>query len=163
MSDWKALATARTVEDFCAEYPHELLIGDAHAEPAEPTRSARTLRLDPAELKRLLAATSMLSLVLPLVKRLSTFPSMISVGRTANNDLVIDDPQVSKFHASFRRREGVLELEDADSANGSYVDGVALVKGTPRALAGGELIRFGAVSFRLHTAESAWRWLTRTS
>src|SRR5690349_4740712 len=30
------------------------------------------------------------------------FPGMITVGRTANNDVVIEDPQVSKFHAFFR-------------------------------------------------------------
>src|SRR3954466_1649933 len=41
-------------------------------------------------------------LVLPLRKVQSTFPSMITVGRTENNDLVIPDEQVSKFHAFFR-------------------------------------------------------------
>src|ERR1700761_7231244 len=41
-------------------------------------------------------------LVLPLRKVQSTFPSMITIGRTDNNDLVVADEQISKFHAFFR-------------------------------------------------------------
>ena len=60
-------------------------------------------------------------LVLPLRKVQSTFPSMITVGRTDNNDLVVPDEQVSKFHAFFRLVGDRVELSDAGSRNGTFV------------------------------------------
>ena len=60
-------------------------------------------------------------LVLPLRKVQSTFPSMITIGRTENNDLVVSDEQVSKFHAFFRIVGDRVELSDAGSRNGTFV------------------------------------------
>jgi pSer/pThr/pTyr-binding forkhead associated (FHA) protein len=97
---------------------------------------------------------------MPLRKRLTTFPSMISLGRTPNNDLVVDDAQISKFHASFRFRGSALEVEDAGSANGTYVGRQAITKGTPHPLRRGDVIRFGALSFELYDAAGAYAWLT---
>src|SRR5207302_10503529 len=62
-------------------------------------------------------------LVLPLRKVQSTFPSMITVGRTDNNDLVVPDEQVSKFHAFFRLVGERVEISDAGSRNGTFVGG----------------------------------------
>src|SRR5688572_28096960 len=53
---------------------------------------------------RLLPATGTLE-VFPLVKkRGAPFADMITVGRTANNDVVIDDVTVSRFHAFFKQK-----------------------------------------------------------
>ncbi|MCA1831282.1 MAG: FHA domain-containing protein [Actinomycetota bacterium] len=46
----------------------------------------------------------------------------ITVGRTDQNDLALDDPQVSRTHAIFMRRGGVMVLEDLGSHNGTYVN-----------------------------------------
>ncbi len=99
-------------------------------------------------------------LVLPLRKVQTTFPSMITVGRTDNNDLVVPDEQVSKFHAFFRTVADRVELSDAGSRNGTFV-------GTRRlpARGGGALVRigdkfaFGAVEFQLFDARGCWEWL----
>src|SRR5262249_41224895 len=40
-------------------------------------------------------------IVIPIRKVHDVFPGMITVGRTANNDIVISDVEVSKFHAIF--------------------------------------------------------------
>ena len=37
-----------------------------------------------------------------LVKVQEQFPSMIMLGRTTNNDIVVGDTSISKFHAFFR-------------------------------------------------------------
>src|SRR5579871_2487865 len=42
------------------------------------------------------------AVLLAVRKVQSAFPTMITVGRTGNNDLVISDVQMSKFHAFFR-------------------------------------------------------------
>lgn len=47
-----------------------------------------------------------------------------TVGRSAGNDLVIVDPEVSRRHAHFLRREGQFTVEDLGSTNGTFVNGV---------------------------------------
>jgi pSer/pThr/pTyr-binding forkhead associated (FHA) protein len=49
----------------------------------------------------------------------------ITVGRVGTNDVVIDDPSVSRFHAYFQHdeRKGGWTLTDADSQNGTRVNG----------------------------------------
>lgn len=43
-------------------------------------------------------------------------------GRAKQNDLVLDDPQVSRLHGIFLRRGGVHLVEDLGSHNGTYVN-----------------------------------------
>jgi len=99
-------------------------------------------------------------LVLPLRKVQSTFPSMITVGRTDNNDLVVPDEQVSKFHAFFRLVGDRVELSDAGSRNGTFVSGRRLeARGAAAAVGRGGRFAFGAVEFQLFDARGCWEWL----
>jgi ABC-type multidrug transport system ATPase subunit len=50
----------------------------------------------------------------------------LTVGRDPRNDLVLDDPNVSRFHAELTRRDGGTEVADLGSRNGTRVDGVLL-------------------------------------
>ena len=55
-----------------------------------------------------------------------TFPlnkSVLSIGRLADNDIVIDDPGVSRHHARLTWRENRWVLEDLNSSNGTFVNG----------------------------------------
>jgi transcriptional regulator with PAS, ATPase and Fis domain len=45
----------------------------------------------------------------------------ITLGKAPGNDLVIDDPTVSRRHLSIRRTEAGLELCDLDSTNGVFI------------------------------------------
>jgi pSer/pThr/pTyr-binding forkhead associated (FHA) protein len=45
-----------------------------------------------------------------------------TLGRSDQNDIVLNDPQVSRVHAIFMRRGGVFLLEDLGSHNGTYVN-----------------------------------------
>lgn len=99
-------------------------------------------------------------LVLPLRKVQSTFPSMITVGRTENNDLVIPDEQVSKFHAFFRIVGDRVELSDAGSRNGTFVGSRRLqARGASAPLNKSDRFAFGAVEFQLFDARGCWEWL----
>lgn len=72
----------------------------------------------------------------------------ITVGRTQNNDVWLDDATVSRFHAVFSKDEktGTWRVEDAESQNGTFVAGVRLAPRQPAPLADGVALRFGAVS-----------------
>ncbi|HEX8950905.1 MAG TPA: FHA domain-containing protein, partial [Polyangia bacterium] len=99
-------------------------------------------------------------LVLPLRKVQSTFPSMITIGRTDNNDLVVPDEQVSKFHAFFRIVGDRVELSDAGSRNGTFVGNRRLEsRGASAPVSPGDRCAFGAVEFQLFDARGCWEWL----
>jgi pSer/pThr/pTyr-binding forkhead associated (FHA) protein len=53
----------------------------------------------------------------------------LRIGRMKENDLVINNLAVSRFHAVLRRMGTAFEIEDLGSENGTFVDGVA-VQGT---------------------------------
>jgi pSer/pThr/pTyr-binding forkhead associated (FHA) protein len=53
----------------------------------------------------------------PLVK------TVINIGRRLENDLVIDDPRVSRSHAQLRAIEGNYVLFDLSSTGGTFVNG----------------------------------------
>ena len=65
---------------------------------------------------------------------------MLTIGRAADNDLVLDDQRVSRHHARLQGRRGMLVLTDLDSANGSRVNSVAI---TEVALGAGDRIEIG--------------------
>lgn len=99
-------------------------------------------------------------LVLPVRKVQATFPSMITVGRTDNNDLVVPDEQISKFHAYFRLVGERLELADAGSRNGTFVAGRRLAPESESApLALRDRFSLGALEFQLFDAHGCWEWL----
>ena len=68
-----------------------------------------------------------------------------TLGRSHDNDLVISEPSVSKFHALLRYNDGQFSVEDRESLHGVYVDGTRVTK-APLA-SGGELV-FGNVRLR---------------
>lgn len=55
-------------------------------------------------------------------KRVPLEGDELTVGRTAQNDLVLEDPLVSRTHCIFMKKGGVFLLEDLGSHNGSYVN-----------------------------------------
>jgi pSer/pThr/pTyr-binding forkhead associated (FHA) protein len=59
-------------------------------------------------------------------------------------DLVIDDPEISRRHVAFRRRENEIEVEDLGSLNGTFVNGSKLE--APVRLSAGDVIRLGKTS-----------------
>jgi len=64
----------------------------------------------------------------------------VTVGRGADNDVVVADPLVSRHHIRLQARRGALILTDLESLNGSRVNGVTV---TEVALGGGDRIQVG--------------------
>ncbi len=70
--------------------------------------------------------------------------SMTRVGRSPDNELVLDDPLVSQLHAVVRWVvPGKWEVRDLGSRNGTYLSGVRLSPGERHDLRPGALISFG--------------------
>jgi len=68
-----------------------------------------------------------------------------SIGSHPSNDLVIEDPTVSRFHCEIQVSSQGPMVRDLDSRNGTMVDGVHLMLGYLR---GGSLLRLGATTIR---------------
>ena len=67
------------------------------------------------------------------------------VGRAVDNDLVFDDPSLSRRHARLSRTGGQIQIEDLGSSNGTYVNGRKIGSGV---VAAGDVVRFGDLAFR---------------
>ncbi len=71
----------------------------------------------------------------PDVIDLRTKP-VVTIGRDPGNDLTLDHPQISRFHARLQLLpDGSLQVTDLNSTNGSFIDGQQL-KGTAAAPSG---------------------------
>jgi pSer/pThr/pTyr-binding forkhead associated (FHA) protein len=71
----------------------------------------------------------------------------VTLGRAAENDLVLDsDEFASVQHARIQPRRDGVWVEDLDSTNGTFVNGVKLTR--PRKLASGDVIRVGETDIR---------------
>ncbi len=99
-------------------------------------------------------------MVLPIRRSSDSAFRFISVGRTSNCDVAINDGSISKLHAIVREREdGVLTIEDAGSANGTFVDDEAAYKrgdGDPTPLRDGAAVCLGRVNFEVWSAKRVW-------
>jgi len=81
----------------------------------------------------------------------SPYPSLITVGRTKNNDIIIADVAISKFHAFFKEEKGDFYLQDAGSRNGTFLDDSIVPDkkhGKPVKVSPGAKVRFGAVELK---------------
>ncbi len=68
----------------------------------------------------------------------------IRIGRHPYNQISLDDPAVSRYHCWITLCETGFVVEDLGSTNGTYVNGVRVVK---RTLRGGERVQVGRTEF----------------
>jgi hypothetical protein len=65
---------------------------------------------------------------------------LIGIGRASDNDVIVDDPMVSRHHCQLRLQHGAYSLTDLGSRNGSFVNGQPV---TQIALGPGDRITIG--------------------
>lgn len=78
--------------------------------------------------------------------------SDVTLGRAFGNDVVLDDAQVSKSHAALRRDGGRWTVHDLGSSNGTYVNGMQIMK---QELAPGDVLELGGCRFTFRAIEPA--------
>jgi len=88
---------------------------------------------------------------------------LITFGRTANNDVVVPDISISRFHAFAKETEsGRLAIQDAGSTNGTMVNSDSVPSqghGPPIELKAGDRIRLGQVEFNYLDANGLLEFL----
>jgi hypothetical protein len=99
--------------------------------------------------------------VCPLQKKQGApFSHMITVGRTANNDVVLDDVTVSRFQAYFRCDHAGWWICDAGSKNGSMLNDARLDARKELAIRSGSRVRFGDVEATFYVAPDLYAFMT---
>jgi DNA-binding NtrC family response regulator len=128
-----ALATARgNVKAMSSTEPHAGATAPL-GEPASPAAAVRRFRLVLLEGDR--AGTAWTSSA-----------ARCSIGSHPSNDLVLDDPTVSRFHCELRVDDTGVRIRDLESRNGSVVDGVRLIEAYLRH---GNVLKLGRSSLEL--------------
>jgi ABC transport system ATP-binding/permease protein len=74
----------------------------------------------------------------------------IRIGRSQENTLVLNHPQVSAYHALLTKEQDAWRLIDLNSTNHTYVNGLAV---TNHLLTGGDEIRIGAFKIAYHASQ----------
>ena len=86
----------------------------------------------------------------------------LSVGRTRENALAIDDQSVSKIHATlFVNAENKLLVADTGSTNGTYLNGERLAYGRAFAVGETDKLKFGDAEVFLRRAPQQTDFVTR--
>jgi hypothetical protein len=76
-----------------------------------------------------------------------------SLGRALENQVVLPDPRVSRFHAEIRRNADHFVLRDLGSSNGTTVGGS---RAESTELRDGDLISLGGYQLVFETGDQAW-------
>ncbi len=71
--------------------------------------------------------------------------TMTNVGRARENQIILDDPTVSRHHAWIKADGEDFLIFDVGSANGTYVNDQRVTE--PRRLQQGDIVRFGEATF----------------
>src|SRR5919199_4139407 len=71
----------------------------------------------------------------------------LTIGRGADNDLVLNDPMVSRYHAVLKRQGARTAITDLGSSNPVVVNDQALEPGTPHQLNHRDVVFIGKTVF----------------
>lgn len=81
-------------------------------------------------------------LILEGRRHVSLRRAVISIGRALDNDVIIEDPRVSRYHAQLRQRYGRYVLYDLGSSDGTQINGYPVEECV---LHSGDVISFAGV------------------
>lgn len=108
---------------------------------AEPSGRGLTEEIRREEIQAALAAKE--NLVLAVEGReIALDKPLLTLGRSLDNDVVLDDRRVSRHHAHIKRRYGKYCLYDLGSVNGTFVNGQRIDECVLRQ---GDLISLGGI------------------
>ena len=75
---------------------------------------------------------------------------LISIGRASDNDVIVDDPMVSRHHCQLKLQHGAYSFADLGSRNGSRVNGQVV---SEIALGPGDVIEVGDTAIEFQVRE----------
>ncbi|MEW5738420.1 MAG: FHA domain-containing protein [Myxococcota bacterium] len=107
-------------------------------------------------------------LIMPVEKvpgRKNPFAMGVTIGRVESNDIIVDDGSVSRFHAwlQYDDRVQAWHLTDAESKNGTWVNGKKLAGKQRITLTDGAEIKLGDVLVRFMLPEALLAFVDKAS
>lgn len=159
LDEFSTTADTSTLEAFLRSYPWPALtvrFADPHAPPPDLSATA-----DEESMTALLGDPRQRSHVAFLVKsERNPFGSIISVGRSPQNDICLPQRSVSKVHATFSKVGDTWRVTDRTATHGLFVDRIELPPGESAELDDGTLISFGTdVEATFHQPAGLWDYV----
>jgi hypothetical protein len=176
------LCRESTVDSFCRERPHPVLLHDVTVRPLTPIRVksptvdrlmiGQELAVPPPSVKATithLANRSQTERAAPaigegfqvFVLASKTNSPQISVGSDGTCDVQITDASISAIHAIIERRGNTFLLRDNDSTAGTQLNDKPLETGKARPLSTGDRITLGFVDFTLLLSPDFYHFVRR--
>lgn len=85
--------------------------------------------------------------------RIELFSGTFWIGRTGDNDLMIPATQISRRHAKITIEDDKVYLNDCQSTNGTYLNGIKIAGNQEVSCQEKDVISFGNISYELEKAE----------
>ena len=134
---------ARDRERFLAQHPHAVLMWAPAKKNGDFIERTRVAKIPTEPVRDEPIAVEVVKEVI------NGFPFGVTIGHAENNDIVLTNQHVSRFHAYIKPGPKGSTLVDADSTNGTFLDGVRLSPTKPTPLPpeahisfGGEVVKY---------------------
>ncbi len=116
---------------------------------SEPSRMGSELPLPPSGDQLVIAQKDHTPRAISLTK------SQLIIGRSNDNDIVLDHTDISRQHARLEQTPGGWRILDLGSTNGTYVENIRLLAGVLEAFPIGKTVRIGPYFLHLRQAEAS--------
>ena len=78
----------------------------------------------------------------------------VSIGRRSTQDIMIDDPEVSREHCKITLRGGLLYLQNYSKSNGTYYENVLVHEGDEVPIVNGGKIKMGQYQYSVELIDN---------
>jgi pSer/pThr/pTyr-binding forkhead associated (FHA) protein len=157
LASFRADARDLSAADFEERHARAFLLLTA-AELREPTGPAPTeVNLAAIDESTNECTAGLSLLAYPIRRGERSVGHLLTLGRTSNNDVVIPDLSVSRFHAFVKSSDGRFQIQDANSTNGSSVNNNSVPgqgHGPAVDLKSGDSVRLGQVELTFLSAQA---------
>ena len=126
LSEFVSICSYLKEDDFLQRFNHPFLIQRSQDLDVQENPGFGTIS---GNIKKLLVESDLTNCSVLFVSKSpnNNFTMMVTVGRAENNDIIIRNGKVSKFHAYFNEIGDQWAVTDGNSSNGTYVGGEKLV------------------------------------
>lgn len=152
---------------YLAETPQIVLVNDPHVQPGAIAITAThlvnphttTQTMEPIQHQAQPAPPPEAQLIVDGKRTVALRGEVFNIGRHPDNDLVLDDPRVSRHHVQIRLRHGRFTVYDRHSRAGTIVNGQKI---NQHILTPGDVLRLGSISLLYLEEEEPRRNLNDT-
>lgn len=146
-----------------AELNAPLLVWVSAPPPVQKLEGDLIWKTDPGRVMRKVGDDPIVFLLKKQPAANNAFALGITVGRTGNNDIELDDASVSRFHAWFQidPQSAVWHICDAESSNGTWCNQQRLSPRRPAPLNDGTLVTIGHVDLTFMMPATFQPWMKR--